>query len=350
MPEGDTIRRLADKIGRRFTGERCERCVTRDPRLVGVDLAGARIVDVDANGKHLFIRFDNGSTLHSHLMMTGSWTVGPAAREPEWRRRVELWMETGRLTGVDLPIVELLPTTLEHTVVDHLGPDLCAPSEPDLDEVTERLQRDPSALLATALLDQRNVAGFGNVYAIEVPFIAGVSPNQPVGSDRWFARSRRCRRRADPHQCRARAAEHHRTPPRHRRPLDLRQARPTVPDCARRRSMVGTSATARGTEFRCGARRVSGSMPRARSTPPASRSCSLCTRPAANPPSPPPDIWSGANPVPGVLTARPTNANGRDSGTPGTEIAPVQRLSSTAGQPLTVTSLRIHGWMRHSNL
>ena len=107
VPEGDTIRRLADKISRHFAGQRCERCVTRDPRLVGVDLAGATLVGADAVGKHLFIRFDNGFTLHSHLRMTGSWWVGPQAREPEWRRRIELWMESGRLTGVDLPVVEL---------------------------------------------------------------------------------------------------------------------------------------------------------------------------------------------------------------------------------------------------
>src|SRR3954447_25395363 len=109
MPEGDTIRRLADKIGRRFVGEQCVRCVTRDPRLVGVDLAGAKVVSADANGKHLFIRFNNGRTLHSHLLMTGSWKVGPVATEPEWRRRVELWMETGRLTGLDLPGLGVVP-------------------------------------------------------------------------------------------------------------------------------------------------------------------------------------------------------------------------------------------------
>jgi endonuclease VIII len=182
MPEGDTIRRLADKIGRRFVGERCVRCVTRDPRLVGVDLTGATIVGVDAIGKHLLIRFDNGTTLHSHLRMDGSWTVGPPAREPEWRRRIELWMDTGRLTGIDLPIVGVLPTARESEIVGHLGPDLCGPDLPDLDEVIERLRRDPLAALATALLDQRNVAGFGNIYAIEVPFVAGVSPNQPVGT------------------------------------------------------------------------------------------------------------------------------------------------------------------------
>ena len=182
MPEGDTIRRLADKIGKRFVGERCVRCVTRDPRLVGVDLAGATLSSTDAVGKHLFLRFDNGVTVHSHLLMTGSWTVGPVAGEPEWRRRIELWMDTGRLTGIDLPIVEVIPTADETGVIGRLGPDLCGPDEPDLDEIVTRLCRVPDAALATALLDQRNVAGFGNVYAIEVPFICGVSPNQPVGS------------------------------------------------------------------------------------------------------------------------------------------------------------------------
>jgi endonuclease VIII len=182
MPEGDTIRRLADKIGKRFTGERCVRSVTRDPRLVGIDLAGATIIDVDAIGKHLLIRFDNERTLHSHLLMTGSWTVGPAAREPDWRRRIELWMQTGRLTGVDLPIVELIPTAAEERVVGHLGPDLCGSTEPDIDEIVGRLRRAPDEPLAAALLDQRNVAGFGNVYAIEVPFICAVSPNQPIGA------------------------------------------------------------------------------------------------------------------------------------------------------------------------
>jgi endonuclease-8 len=182
MPEGDTIRRLAAKIDRRFAGERCQRCITRDPRLVGVDLAGATLVDADAVGKHLLIRFDNGATLRSHLRMTGSWTVGPPSAEPEWRRRIELWMESGRLTGVDLPLVELLATAHEEQVVGHLGPDLCGLEPPDIDEAVERIQRQPQLALATALLDQRNVAGFGNIYAIEVPFIAGVSPNQPAGS------------------------------------------------------------------------------------------------------------------------------------------------------------------------
>ena len=182
MPEGDTIRRLADRITSRLAGQRCVRCITRDPRLSGVDFSGSVLLGADAVGKHLLIRFDDGRTLHAHLLMTGSWTVGPAASEPEWRRRVELWLEGGRLTGIDVPILGVVRTKDEHTLLDHLGPDLCAVDPPDVDVITARLQRDPDAPLAGAMLDQRNVAGFGNLYAVELPFVVGVSPNQPVGT------------------------------------------------------------------------------------------------------------------------------------------------------------------------
>lgn len=182
MPEGDTVRRLADKISRRFAGQRCARCVTRDPRLVGVDFAGSTLVDADAVGKHLLIRFDDCRTLHAHLRMTGSFTVGPVAREPDWRRRIELWLPDGRLTGIDVPILGVVRTRDEDTLVGHLGPDLCGTSEPDIEAITARVQRAADEPLAGALLDQRNVAGFGNLYAVELPFIVGVSPNQPVGA------------------------------------------------------------------------------------------------------------------------------------------------------------------------
>jgi endonuclease VIII len=182
MPEGDTIRRLAERIGRRFAEQRCERCVTRDPRLAGVDLTGAVLLSADARGKHLLLRFDDGRTLHSHLRMDGAWLVGPPSTEPEWRRRVELWMANGRLTGIDLPVVGVVPTSEEHRIVGHLGPDLCGPEPPDLDEILDRLTSDAARPLAAALLDQRNVAGFGNLYAVELPFVVGLSPNQPVGT------------------------------------------------------------------------------------------------------------------------------------------------------------------------
>jgi endonuclease-8 len=173
---------LAERINARFAGQRVQRCVTRDPRLVGVDLSGTVLQDADAKGKHLLVRFDDGRTLHAHLRMDGSFRVGPAATEPAWRRRVELWFEGGRLTAVDVPVLGVVPTAAEEHIVGHLGPDLCGVAQPDLGEVLDRLAEIPDEPLAGALLDQRNVAGFGNVYAVELPFLVGVSPNQPVGT------------------------------------------------------------------------------------------------------------------------------------------------------------------------
>ncbi len=190
MPEGDTLRRLADRITARLAGQIVRRNAFRDPRLSGHDLTGHRLVDADAYGKHLFVRFapvdvagePTRRTLHAHLLMTGSFDVGPPSREPEWKRRVELWLDDGRLTGVMVPLLGIIATDDEHTITDPLGPDLCRPAgPPDSSMVAARvLQRAPGEPLTGALLDQRNVAGFGNVYVNDVPFIVGVNPFQSV--------------------------------------------------------------------------------------------------------------------------------------------------------------------------
>lgn len=183
MPEGDTLRRLANRIDERFAGQRVLRSAMRDPRIATVDFRGRVLVGADAYGKHLFVRFDDGRTLHAHLLLTGSFDVGRPSREPEWKRRVELWLEQGRLTGVSVPLLDVIATADEHTITDGLGPDLCAVAgPPGVDEVAVRLSRDPDAPLAGALLEQRNAAGFGNVYANDLPFIAGLDPYQPVGT------------------------------------------------------------------------------------------------------------------------------------------------------------------------
>jgi endonuclease-8 len=183
MPEGDTLRRLADKIQRTFAGQLVSRSVMRDPRLAGHDLAGRVLVSADAYGKHLFVRFDDGRSLHAHLMMTGSFEVGRPSTEPEWRRRIELWLEGGRLTGLAVPLLGLIATVDEHEITDHLGPDLCRPEHaPDAADLTARLLREPEMPLTGALLDQRNAAGWGNLYVNELPFICGVSPFRTVGT------------------------------------------------------------------------------------------------------------------------------------------------------------------------
>ncbi len=183
MPEGDTLRRLANRINDRFAGQRVLRSVTRDPRIATVDFRGRVLLGADAYGKHLFVRFDDGRSLHAHLLLTGSFDVGRPSRDPAWKRRVELWLEGGRLTGVAVPLLDVIATNEEHTITDHLGPDLCAVAgPPDIDVVTARLVRERDAPFAGALLDQRNAAGFGNVYANDLPFIGAISPYQPVGT------------------------------------------------------------------------------------------------------------------------------------------------------------------------
>lgn len=183
MPEGDTLRRLAAAIDERFAGDVVARCVTRDPRLVGVDLTGRRLVSADAYGKHLFVRFDHGWTLHAHLLMTGSFAVGAPSLEAVWKRRIELELTSGHLVGEMVPVLGMVRTSDETGLVADLGPDLCRPSgPPDPSVVVTRMLLRPGEPLSGAMLDQRNVAGFGNIYANEVPFIAGVSPFQVIGT------------------------------------------------------------------------------------------------------------------------------------------------------------------------
>jgi endonuclease-8 len=183
MPEGDTLRRLADQVAAHFAGDVVERATMRDPRMVGVDLVGRTLVDADAYGKHLFVRFDDGRSLHAHLLMTGSFAVGRPSREPEWRRRVELQLSRGPMVGEMVPILGMIRTRDEHEITDQLGPDLCRPGQaPDPDEIVRRMLRQPGDPLTGSMLDQRNAAGFGNIYANDVPFIVGISPFQPVGT------------------------------------------------------------------------------------------------------------------------------------------------------------------------
>ena len=182
MPEGDTLRVLADRIQRTRVGARVTACHLRHPRIAGVDLVGTTMTSCDAYGKHLFIRFDESTTLHCHLLMTGRWMFDRADTMPAWRRRIDLHTDRGPIVGVDIPIAEFIPTRHERLITARLGPDLCARSgPPDPTVITARLRETPDTALTAALLDQRRVAGFGNVYAVDLPFLSGVHPTTPVG-------------------------------------------------------------------------------------------------------------------------------------------------------------------------
>jgi endonuclease-8 len=180
MPEGDTIRRLANAIQNKFAGQQVRGSVFRHPSLALTNLAGTSIDSADARGKHLLVRFSDGRTLHAHMLMQGRVRLGRAYEVPEWRRRFEIELQTGVITGIDVPKVEIIKTRDEALSVAHLGPDLCGSY--DHPEAVRRLATARTRPLGGALLDQRLIAGFGNIYAVETPFVCGISPFQPVES------------------------------------------------------------------------------------------------------------------------------------------------------------------------
>ncbi len=122
-------------------------------------------------------------TVHTHLRMDGSWRIGRAGGVPPRDHRIRLvlanqdWQAAGSLLGV----VDVLPTAREDQVVGHLGPDLLGPDW-DQAEAVRRLAAVPDRPIGEALLDQKNLAGIGNVYKAEVLFLRGISPWQPAGS------------------------------------------------------------------------------------------------------------------------------------------------------------------------
>lgn len=191
MPEGDTIFRTAEVlraalVGRRITAARAQPQpgLRRVPDLSRV--IGGTVVSVEARGKHLLIGFDNGLTMRSHLRMTGSWhRYRPG--EP-WRRPVRqasAILETAESVAIafNTPVVELLTDAdlRRSPPLTALGPDLLSRSF-DAGEALRRLRERSREELGNALLDQRAVAGIGNVYKSEVAFLEGLDPWALVGS------------------------------------------------------------------------------------------------------------------------------------------------------------------------
>lgn len=184
MPEGDSVYVLARRLDV-LVGRTVRRGELHVARHAIADLAGRRVLEQATHGKHLLTRFDGDLTLHTHLRMDGSWTVVRAGRSlprtlmPDVR--VLLATENGPTAyGLSLPVVELVETSDEESVVGHLGPDPLR-ADWDLDEAVRRLGGDPERPVAAALLDQRNLAGLGNLWANELCFLRGVSPWTPVG-------------------------------------------------------------------------------------------------------------------------------------------------------------------------
>jgi endonuclease-8 len=185
MPEGDTIRVAANRIGAALIGRDIESIETPHPRF-GHDrwpdkLAGRKVRAVDAHGKHLLMRFEGGLTLHSHLRMTGAWGVYP--RGKRWHRgahRAWLVIRTAEheVVQFDGPVLELMTDGRSRfdQRLARLGPDVLA-DEFDATTFIRRLREDDQTrALGDALLDQRNVAGLGNIWKSEGCFAAQVDP------------------------------------------------------------------------------------------------------------------------------------------------------------------------------
>ncbi|MBS2966161.1 Fpg/Nei family DNA glycosylase [Actinocrinis puniceicyclus] len=183
MPEGDTIWLTAHRLREALAGRVLVRSDLRVPRLATTDLRGHQVQDVVPRGKHLLFRLDNGLTLHSHLRMDGVWRVYRTAERwrggPSHEIRAVLAAADRAAVGYRLPVLDLVPTAREDTLVGHLGPDLLGPDW-DAAEAVRRLLAAPRRAVGEALLDQRNLAGIGNVYKSELCFLRGVTPWTPV--------------------------------------------------------------------------------------------------------------------------------------------------------------------------
>ena len=181
MPEGDTVWLSAQRMHEALAGEVLTGSDFRVPQLAAVDLTGLRVVSVVPRGKHMLTALSDGRLLHTHFRMDGTWHLyRPGDRwtgGPDWQVRVVLENAGWVAVGYRLPVVELVSSAEE--AVGHLGPDVLA-EDWDLEEALRRLRAEPDREIGMALLDQRVLAGLGNLYRTEVLFLRGLTPWVPV--------------------------------------------------------------------------------------------------------------------------------------------------------------------------
>ncbi len=192
MPEGDTVFRTAATLRDALAGRTLTRCDIRVPRYADVDLSGYVVDEVLSRGKHLFVRVGPAS-IHSHLKMDGSWRIAPSG-VPVHKIRILLRAGDVTAAGIDLGVLEVLDRGHDMDAVAHLGPDLLG-GDWDPRRAASNLAADPDRPIAAALLDQRVMAGVGNVYCNELCYLFGRLPTSPVGT------------LADPHRVVVRARE-----------------------------------------------------------------------------------------------------------------------------------------------
>jgi endonuclease-8 len=183
VPEGDTVYRTARALNQVLAGRILDRCDIRVPAYATVDLAGERVESVVSVGKHLLHRIGE-FTIHSHLKMEGSWDIyldGARWHSPAWQARAILGVPGVTTVGFLLGELEVVPRERENEIVAYLGPDILGQGW-DTAIAVANLGADPARAIGLALLDQRMIAGLGNVYRNELCFLRGVLPTRPVGA------------------------------------------------------------------------------------------------------------------------------------------------------------------------
>jgi endonuclease-8 len=185
MPEGDTVHRAAERIRAALGGRVPERILTPQPRhrldRWPEKLAGRALSTVDAHGKHLFLRFEGGLTVHSHMRMSGSWAVqreGSPWRRSERRAWLVLAGSGWEVVEFDGPVLELMSDARARTDprLAGLGPDVIGASFDERRFLTRLREDDPTRPIGDALLNQRTVAGIGNMWKAESCFAAKLDP------------------------------------------------------------------------------------------------------------------------------------------------------------------------------
>src|SRR5688572_17727305 len=190
MPEGDHIFRAARSMHRVLAGHAVTRFDTAYAHLdrVNVDtpIAGRTIERVESAGKHLLIVFSGDLILRTHMRMNGSWHLYRHG-EKWWRgpQAMRVRIDTADWVAVafNVPVAEFVTAKQLVTTdpVARLGPDLLG-REFDRDEAVRRLIASAHQPIAMSLLDQRLVAGIGNIYKSEVLFLSRINPFTPAGA------------------------------------------------------------------------------------------------------------------------------------------------------------------------
>lgn len=181
MPEGDSIHRLARRLGGVLSGNTIVRSDFRVPRYATSDLHGQTVTEVLAVGKHLLIRTNMGLTIHAHSKMEGHWRVLPTTSPLHLHHTVRIVLETEewRAIGSSLGKLQIVKTSDESRILGHLGPDILE-TDFEVETAISNIEANPKVTIFEALLDQRNLAGIGTIFANEGLFVSSTHPKVTV--------------------------------------------------------------------------------------------------------------------------------------------------------------------------